>query len=96
MKRKELIESLLDESKGTVSWDGRGLKFADGSFSSFPNKRDKCIVITNGKDDVNVSKDWKGIYLQSNKWDERFKDANELVSFLNKKGYVHFSGIDDL
>jgi len=45
---------------------------------------------------VNVSKDWKGIYLQSNKWDERFKDANELVSFLNKKGYVHFSGIDDL
>jgi hypothetical protein len=90
MKFKELLEA-----KETISWNGRVLKFADGSVSSFPDKGDEWIVITNGKEDVRVRKDWKGIYLMSNKWDNRFKDGNELVAFLNKNGYVHFAGIDD-
>ena len=68
----------------------------DGSITSLPGPYDRDAVIfsDNRGGDIKVYRDSKGIYLDTGKYDKRFKDLKQLASWLNKNKY-RYIGIDD-
>ena len=68
----------------------------DGSITSIPGPYDRDAVIfrDNRGGDIKVYKDSKGIYLDTGRYDKRFKDLKQLASWLNKNKY-RYIGIDD-
>ena len=88
------LKDLLIKEKITV----KGGKYLDmdGSITSIPGPYDRDAVIfsDNRGGDIKVYRDSKGIYLDTGKYDKRFKDLKQLASWLNKNKY-RYIGIDD-
>ena len=90
IKLKDLIE-------GKISVKGsKYLDLGGGDIISLPGPYEKSAVVFRDKrgGDVNVYKDSKGIYLDSGRYDKRFKDLKQLANWLNKNNF-RYVGIDD-
>ena len=87
------LKDLIDE-KITVK-SGKYLDM-DGSITSIPGPRDRDAVVfdNNRGETAKVYKDTKGLYLDTNRYDKRFKDLKQLASWLNKNNY-RYVGIDN-
>ena len=77
----------------------KGSKYLDlgeGDITSLPGPHERSAVVfrDNRGGDASVYKDNKGIYLDTGRYDKRFKDLKQLVSYLNNNKY-RYVGIDD-
>ena len=68
----------------------------DGSVTSIPGPYDRDAVVfdNNRGETAKVYKDNKGLYLDTNRYDKRFKDLKKLADWLNKNKF-RYVGIDD-
>ena len=87
---------LKDLLKEKISVKGGKYLDMDGSITSIPGPYERSAVVfsDNRGGDASVYKDSKGIYLDTGRYDKRFKDLKQLVSYLNKNKY-RYVGIDD-
>ena len=77
----------------------KGSKYLDlggGDITSLPGPHERSAVVfrDNRGGDASVYKDNKGIYLDTGRYDKRFKDLKQLANWLNKNNY-RYVGIDD-
>ena len=89
IKLRDLIEEKISVKSGKYL-------DMDGSITSLPGPHERSAVVfrDNRGGDASVYKDSKGIYLDTGRYDKRFKDLKQLVSYLNKNKY-RYVGIDD-
>ena len=68
----------------------------DGSITSLPGPYERSAIAfsDNRGNDAYVYRDRKGIYLETGRYDKRFKDLKQLATWLNKNKY-RYVGIDD-
>ena len=61
----------------------------DGDITSIPGPYEKSAVVfdNNRGETANVYKDNKGLYLDTNRYDKRFRDLKQLAKWLNKNNY---------
>jgi len=87
---------LKDLLKEKISVKGsKYLDLGDGDITSLPGPYDRdAVVFRNNRGEALVYRDNKGIYLDTGKYDKRFKDLKQLASWLNKNKY-RYIGIDD-
>tara|TARA_Y100000034_G_scaffold112188_1_gene145921 strand:+ start:279 stop:554 length:276 start_codon:yes stop_codon:yes gene_type:complete len=87
---------LKDLLKEKISVKGGKYLDMDGSITSIPGPYDRDAVIfsDNRGEDAKVYRDSKGIYLDSGRYDKRFKDLKQLANWLNKNKY-RYIGIDN-
>ena len=86
------LKDLLFEGK----WKSQGkyLYMPTGEVSSIPGTYEPDSIIVNIKrDDFKIYHDKKGIYAIGNKYDKHFKNARDLVKWLNKEK-AKYLGID--
>ena len=89
IKLRDLIEEKISVKSGKYL-------DMDGSITSLPGPHERSAVVfrDNRGGDASVYKDSKGIYLDTGRYDKRFKDLKQLVNWLNKNNY-RYVGIDD-
>lgn len=96
---KKFSEFIAEGKDKKIVLQGKLLAFPDGTKSSIPSwdEEDGAIwlVIAGPEGEVEVQEQNGKVYLQTDKWDKMFKNAHDLVEWLNKNGYTEFSGIDD-
>ena len=87
---------LKDLLKEKISVKGGKYLDMDGSITSIPGPYDRDAVIfrDNSGGDASVYKDNKGIYLDTGRYDKRFRDLKQLANWLNKNKF-RYVGIDD-
>ena len=87
---------LKDLLKEKISVKGSKYLDMDGSITSIPGPRDRdAVVFDNNKGETaKVYTDTAGLYLDTNRYDKRFKNLKQLVNWLNKNGY-RYVGIDN-
>ena len=87
---------LKDLLKEKISVKGGKYLDMDGSITSIPGPYERSAVVfsDNRGNDAKVYKDSKGIYLDSGRYDKRFKDLKQLANWLNKNNF-RYVGIDD-
>ena len=87
---------LKDLLKEKISVKGGKYLDMDGSITSIPGQYERSAVIfsDNRGGDAKVYKDSKGIYLDTGRYDKRFKDLKQLANWLNKNKF-RYVGIDD-
>jgi len=88
------LKDLLKE-KITV----KGSKYLDlggGDITSIPGPYERSAVVfdNNRGESAKVYKDNKGLYLDTNRYDKRFRDLKQLANWLNKNKF-RYVGIDD-
>ena len=87
VQRKKLAE-------GKWGIKGKYLTMPAGQISSIPGPRDNdALKVVIGRDDFNLYKGTRGIYVAGNKYDKSFKNEKELVKWLNKEKAIYY-GID--
>ncbi len=77
----------------------KGSKYLDlggGDITSLPGPHERSAVVfrDNRGGDASVYKDNKGIYLDTGRYDKRFRDLKQLANWLNKNKF-RYVGIDD-
>ena len=89
IKLRDLIEEKISVKSGKYL-------DMDGSITSIPGPYDRDAVIfsDNRGGDAKVYRDSRGIYLDTGRYDKRFKDLKQLANWLNKNNY-RYVGIDD-
>tara|TARA_B100000029_G_scaffold433869_1_gene446926 strand:- start:35 stop:310 length:276 start_codon:yes stop_codon:yes gene_type:complete len=88
IKLKDLL------SEGKFKMKGKYLYMPGGEVSSIPGAYDNdALKIVIGRDDFNLYRGRKGYYAAGNKYDKSFKNARELVNWLNKSK-AKYLGID--
>ena len=89
IKLRDLIEEKISVKSGKYL-------DMDGSITSLPGPHERSAVVfrDNRGGDASVYKDSKGIYLDTGRYDKRFKDLKQLTNWLNKNNY-RYVGIDD-
>ena len=87
---------LKDLLKEKITVKGGKYLDMDGSITSLPGPYDSSAVVfsDNRWNDAKVYRDSKGIYLDTGRYDKRFKDLKQLANWLNKNKY-RYIGIDD-
>ena len=100
------LQTLLEGGKIQVVQKGsfEGLKFPTGGISSVPDwKRSKedsrsgtKLMVSDRREEAGVFIDGKGrVQLTTEKSGRSFNDLDDLVGWLNQKGFTQFIGIDD-
>ena len=89
IKLKDLIKEKISVKSGKYL-------DMDGSITSLPGPSERSAVVfrDNRGGNASVYKDNKGIYLDTGRYDKRFKDLKQLANWLNKNNY-RYVGIDD-
>ena len=88
IKLKDLL------SEGKFKGQGKYLYMPGGEVSSIPGTYEPDSIIVNIKRDAfKIYNDKKGIYAIGSKYDKKFKNANDLVKWLNKEK-AKYLGID--
>ena len=86
------LKDLLSEGKWKVK--GKYLYMPTGEMSSIPGTYEPdSIIVQIGRDEFKIYNDKKGIYAIGSKYDKKFKNANDLVKWLNKEK-AKYLGID--
>ena len=85
------LKDLLSEGK----WTMKGKYLAkDGGTTSIPGPYDNdALKVIIGRDDFNIYKGTRGIFVAGSKYDKSFKNEKELVKWLNKEKAKYY-GID--
>ena len=89
------LKDLLIKEKISVKGN-KYLNLGGGSITSLPGPYERSAVVfrDNRGGDAKVYKDSKGIYLDTGRYDKRFKDLKQLATWLNKNKY-RYVVIDD-
>jgi hypothetical protein len=87
---------LKDLLKEKISVKGGKYLDMDGSITSIPGPYERSAVVfsDNRGNEVKVYTDNKGIYLDTGRYDKRFRDLKQLANWLNKNNF-RYVGIDD-
>ena len=86
------LKDLLKEGKWGVR--GKYLTMPDGEISSIPGNNDRdAIMVDIGRDEFGIHMLKSKPYARGNKYDQSFKNVNDLVKWLNK-ARAKYAGID--
>ena len=86
------LKDLLFEGKFKMK--GKYLNMPGGEESSIPGPYDNdALKVIIGRDDFNIYKGTRGIFVAGSKYDKSFKNEKELVNWLNKSK-AKYLGID--
>ena len=87
------LKDLLKEGKWGTK--GKYLTMPTGETSSIPGTYEPdSIIVSIKRDEFKIYHDKKGIYVIGSRYDKQFKNANDLVKWLNKNK-AKYAGLDD-